>query len=157
MSRTSQAAIANAFTLRPATPADAEAVAHLHRLTFDATYPDFPKLHGPEEDLRHFDAVIKSRPVLVAEQDGRIVGYCAFGNGWVDDLYVHPAFQSRGIGSRLLAEAQKANPELQLWTFQANANARAFYEKHGFVPVEETDGSGSEEKQPDIRFRWRQN
>jgi hypothetical protein len=32
--------------------------------------------------------------------------------------------------------------------------ARRFYQQHGFVPAEFTDGSGNEEREPDIRFRW---
>ena len=31
---------------------------------------------------------------------------------------------------------------LQLWAFQSNERARRFYERHGFVAVELTDGSG---------------
>jgi hypothetical protein len=38
--------------------------------------------------------------------------------------------------------------------FAANAPARAFYEKHGFVAVEATDGSRNEAGAPDIRYRW---
>jgi putative acetyltransferase len=38
--------------------------------------------------------------------------------------------------------------------FQANERARRFYEKRGCVPVEFTDGSGNEEKTPDVRYRW---
>ncbi len=44
---------------------------------------------------------------------------------------------------------------MQLWTFQRNARARRFYEARGFVPVEATDGSRNEEKEPDVRYLWR--
>ena len=43
---------------------------------------------------------------------------------------------------------------LQLWTFQRNAQARRFYEARGFVVVEQTDGAGNEEKEPDARYLW---
>ena len=44
---------------------------------------------------------------------------------------------------------------LELWTFQINATAQRFYERHGFVAVDRTDGSANEEREPDIRYRWR--
>jgi hypothetical protein len=30
-----------------------------------------------------------------------------------------------------------------------------FYQRHGFVPVERTDGAGNEEREPDVRYQWR--
>jgi hypothetical protein len=42
-----------------------------------------------------------------------------------------------------------------LWTFQRNALARRFYEKEGFVAVRETDGSGNEEREPDVLYLWK--
>ena len=42
----------------------------------------------------------------------------------------------------------------QLWTFQSNHGARRFYERHGFVAVQHTDGD-NEEGAPDVRYEWR--
>jgi hypothetical protein len=42
-----------------------------------------------------------------------------------------------------------------LWTFQVNGPARRFYERHGFIAVERTDGHGNEEREPDIGYIWR--
>jgi ribosomal protein S18 acetylase RimI-like enzyme len=51
--------------------------------------------------------------------------------------------------------AKERNAEgLQLWTFQANEPAQRFYERHGFVDAERTDGAGNEERAPDIRYQW---
>ena len=41
---------------------------------------------------------------------------------------------------------------LQLWTFQVNDRARAFYARHGFREVELTDGATNEEHEPDVRL-----
>ena len=41
-----------------------------------------------------------------------------------------------------------------LWVFESNRRAQAFYERHGFVAVERTDGTGNEEQEPDIRYAW---
>jgi hypothetical protein len=47
-----------------------------------------------------------------------------------------------------------SSARLQLWTFQRNAQVRRFYESRGFVLVEETDGAGNEEREPDARYLW---
>ena len=52
--------------------------------------------------------------------------------------------------------AKKRYPDgLQLCSFQVNGPAQRFYERHGFIAVEHTDGSGNEEHEPDIRYVWR--
>ena len=83
-----------------------------------------------------------------------IAGIIAFREGWIDQLYVRPAAQGRGVGTQLLDVAQRAFASLQLWTFQRNAQARGFYLARGFVLIEETDGARNEEKEPDALYRW---
>lgn len=114
-----------------------------------------PALHTPEEDLAYFCAQLRERECQVAVQDDNAVGFAIFGDGWLHHLYVDPAWQSRGIGTALLSAAKsRSEIGLQLWAFQANTGARRFYERHAFVVVEETDGSGNEERVPDVRYRW---
>jgi hypothetical protein len=61
-----------------------------------------------------------------------------------------------GIGDRLIELVRQRQPSgLQLWTFQVNAAARRFYERHGFVAVEWTEGAANEEGEPDVRYVWR--
>jgi GNAT superfamily N-acetyltransferase len=67
---------------------------------------------------------------------------------------VLPQLQGRGVGSELLEIAKRSFDRLQLWTFQRNAPARRFYEARGFALVEQTDGAGNEEKEPDARYLW---
>ena len=93
--------------------------------------------------------------ILGAFEDRRLVGHVAYKPGWIEHFYVDPERHSRGIGTLLLARVKEVLPEIQLWTFQANAGARRFYERHGFEPVELTDGAGNEEGEPDVRYRWR--
>ena len=73
---------------------------------------------------------------------------------WVDQLYVDPDRTGAGVGCRLLGVAKERRPQgLQLWTFRANHGARRFYERHGFIAVETTDGD-NEERAPDARYEW---
>jgi GNAT superfamily N-acetyltransferase len=72
---------------------------------------------------------------------------------WIEQLYVSPDYQGFGIGSALIELAKRRVPgPLQLWTFQTNGPAQRFYERHGFVCVEQTDGSRNEERAPDMRY-----
>jgi GNAT superfamily N-acetyltransferase len=84
----------------------------------------------------------------------RLTGLIAFHDDWIEQLYVLPEAQGRGVGSALLEIARRTADRLQLWTFQRNAQARHFYEARGFALVEETDGTGNEEKEPDARYLW---
>jgi GNAT superfamily N-acetyltransferase len=78
----------------------------------------------------------------------------AFHDDWIEQLYVLPEAQGRGLGSELLDVAKQASARLQLWTFQRNAPARRFYEARGFALVEQTDGARNEENEPDARYLW---
>jgi uncharacterized glyoxalase superfamily protein PhnB len=73
---------------------------------------------------------------------------------WIDHLYVDPDSTGRGVGSQLVAVAKTLRPSgVHLWTFESNTRARRFYERHGFVAVERTDGD-NEEGAPDVRYQW---
>ena len=134
---------------------DMEAAAAVHRASFDRALPWLVGLHTPAEDRAFYrDQVFRACEVWGAERQGKLVGIIAFRRDWVDQLYVLPDAQRSGVGGTLLEIAQQAFPRLDLWTFQRNLPARRFYEANGFVAVRETDGSGNEEKEPDVLYRW---
>jgi ribosomal protein S18 acetylase RimI-like enzyme len=135
---------------------DMDEVARLHRAAFDAALPWLVGLHTPEEDRAFFrDHVYADCQVWGARETGVMLGFIAYREGFIDQLYVLPRAQGRGVGSALLAHAQSRVDKLSLWTFQRNERARRFYEARGFVLVKETDGSGNEEKEPDALYMWR--
>ncbi|MDN3258481.1 GNAT family N-acetyltransferase [Streptomyces sp. CSDS2] len=82
---------------------------------------------------------------LVAERDGRVLGWAAVGpyrdggtrtaDAELYALYVDPAHLGGGIGRALLAAAAgrcPAGARLLLWVLKGNAPARRFYERAGF-------------------------
>ena len=148
--------IAPAFTLRLLSSNDAAASARLHREA-GALIPGYDtSLHTPEEGVVfHRDTVIPGGDAWGAFASGRLLGFIALLPGWIDHLYVQPDLHRRGIGSKLVQFAQDRQSELRLYTFQSNANARAFYERHGFAIEELTDGTRNEEQMPDITYLWR--
>lgn len=93
--------------------------------------------------------------VTVAEVHGRVVALSAVGDGWLEQLYVDPDAQGRGLGRALLELACAAHPEgLRLHVFTRNARARNFYETAGFVLVGSGDGATTEEREPDCTYAW---
>jgi GNAT superfamily N-acetyltransferase len=106
--------------------------------------------------LEYFRAQLREHDAVVAVAGGQVAGFAIFGDGWLEHLYVDPSRQNAGIGAMLLSAVKSRSAALQLWTFQANTGARRFYERHGFVLLEETDGAGTEERLPDLRYQWRQ-
>ena len=102
------------------------------------------------------DTVLPGFRVRVAERDGGIVGYAALTTGFLEALYIMPAVQGHGIGSRLLDEAKAGSAaQLRLCTFQRNTRARQFYEARGFRAVSFRDGTGNKEGEPDVLYEWR--
>ncbi len=141
--------------IRPAVRDDADAIAAVFSPSIRSL--DFlPDLHTRGEDRWFIEHVILvESAVSVAVEGAAIQGFIALQGTEVRLLYVHPDRIGRGIGSRLLKTVKGSGVErLELWCFQANWNARRFYESHGFVAVEFTDGRNNEEKTPDMRYVW---
>ena len=148
-------------SVRAATPSDVPAIARIHRAAFSAALPWIPTLHTPEEDTAYFRELVTDQLCFVAEAEGTVLGFAAWRDGWLNQLYVQPEMQNAHVGSRLLHQVtqhhQSVMPthSLALWTFQRNQGARRFYERQGFEAVEFTDGSSNEEHEPDVRYTWR--
>lgn len=141
--------------LRQLALTDMGAAAQVHRIAFDQAMPRLVGLHTPEEDRWFYrEHVFKTCRVWGRFDQDALSGLIAFRDGWVEQLYVLPAAQSRGVGTELLDVAKRACGRLELWTFQCNERARRFYEARGFALVEQTDGARNEEKEPDARYVW---
>lgn len=133
----------------------AGAAAKLHRAA-GALIPGYDtSLHTQEEFQQFYHDEVMQKDELWGAFDGETLrGFVAMLPGWVDHLYVDPARHRQGIGSQLIELAQQQQSELRLYTFQSNTIARRFYERHGFVIDDMTDGKRNEEKMPDITYHW---
>ncbi|MER8462593.1 GNAT family N-acetyltransferase [Mesorhizobium sp. M1396] len=138
--------------IRTAGERDLAAVRTLLVETWHATYD---ALYGAAKvteitDEWHSIASLRSRltrpnsEFLVAD-DGKRIGGMAFAAATADakvillnQLYVHPDCQRRGIGQALLDEVEASIPEartLRVEVEEANAGAIAFYRSKGFFPA----------------------
>lgn len=111
-----------------------------------------PRVHPPEDVVGHYqETVFAKREVWVIGRPVR--AYLSLdGGNYVTSLY--SSVPCAGLGKSLLDHAKDLRHHLQLWTFVANAHARRFYAREGFVEVERSDGD-NEEGLPDIRYEWR--
>ena len=147
--------------LRAAIETDAQAAAMILIRTRAQFMPYAPAAHS-EAEIRDWvrAQLIPSGGVVVAVQEHSPIGVMATSSGdgcsWVDQMAVMPEHVGRGVGSKLLAYALNSlAPPIRLYTFQANAGARRFYESHGFVAIELTDGRENEERCPDVLYEHR--
>lgn len=147
--------------LRSAVAEDADGLAAIFSpsrrlLTF------LPELHSIAEDHWFIANVILNECDVtlvecVSDEDNRsqIISFLARQDSEIRLLHTHPDHIGSGAGGLLLSAAKDAGPgRLDLWCFQDNVRARQFYEAHGFQPIRFTDGSGNEEKTPDVQYGW---
>jgi len=123
--------------VRAVQPADFSALVSLDALAFH------PLWRNSAETFRRWRATVPYFVVAVAGQD--VVGYCYCSvseqrQGHLIRVAVHPAWQGRGVGTRLMAEAvgffQKAGVRrVTLNTQEENAPAQRLYRRFGFSPM----------------------
>jgi ribosomal protein S18 acetylase RimI-like enzyme len=90
--------------------------------------------------------VFKHDLIFVAREKGRAAGYVALrgdegGVIVVEQLFVAPGDEGRGIGHQLLAYAEgyaiaERARSLRIVVEQSNQRAQNFYRRSGFVPIE---------------------
>jgi putative acetyltransferase len=141
--------------LKRLTREETDQAAAVLRASYDHALPSLAGRHTTDQDCWFFrERVFVDCHLWGYFDDHVLVGIIAFRAGWIDQLYILPAWQGRQIGTALLEVARGQFDRLNLWTFQRNGRARSFYERHGFVLITETDGSRNEEKEPDVMYSW---
>jgi GNAT superfamily N-acetyltransferase len=145
------------FLIRAYHAEDFDAVTVLWRVAREKLLPEgqTDTGHNFYEDQDYFrNQIMKKARIWVVEIDLRPAAFMAMENEFIDQLYVHPRYQHRGIGRAFLEFARSLSPEhLWLYTLQSNVNARAFYEKNGFI-AEKFGFSPPPENEPDVEYHW---
>lgn len=168
--------------IRPAQPDDAAGIGRVHVETWRSTYagmlPD-SYLVGLSA-TRHAatwartlnrPAGSKGESVLVAEDDGHVVGFVSGGaarpckalktertDGEVYTLYVLPDYQGRGLGRELLATgfghmADAGYTAAVIWVLQPNPS-RFFYEAMGGVRIGEREEKFAGAPVLEVAYGW---
>jgi GNAT superfamily N-acetyltransferase len=146
---------ADPVPVRLASAGDATAIAEVHVASWQAAYDSLlPRsvLDGLSvaQRTRHWRRVLdpsSGEQVVVAERDGRVVGFVEVGaaldadagpdTGQLLTIYLHPDLWGTGVGRRLHDAgldrlAGRGSARAVLWMLSTNARAAAFYAKQGW-------------------------
>src|SRR5690348_16147218 len=130
--------------IRRATPGDAWAIANVHVRTWQAAYEHVfgaERLGAltVEQRMPGWERILGQGElqVFVAEDEGRIVGFVAVGDGEVSGIYVEPEAWGSAAGTELMRAGLDelralgfASAELRV--LEDNPRARRFYEREGW-------------------------
>jgi GNAT superfamily N-acetyltransferase len=141
------------LTLAAARPGDARGIGMILSDWIDET-DWMPRIHKREDEQGFAVELVRRGWVTVARRGGAVQGFLARDCAEIAALYVAAQARGQGVGSRLIEHAKKRSRRLELWTFQFNQPARAFYERHGFIEIARTGGARNDEKLPDIKYLW---
>jgi phosphinothricin acetyltransferase len=133
------------ITIRDAVRNDAAAIAAI----YNQGIVDRLATLAPEERLAWLDARGPRHPVIVAESDGRVIGFgslnafnprAAYNHVADFSLYVERSWRNKGVGGRLLRALtdrarQLAYHKMVLSAFPFNLAGLALYRKSGFRVV----------------------
>jgi GNAT superfamily N-acetyltransferase len=143
------------LTIRTARATDAQSIGELAR-----QFADYLRNLGDSSDFRlTAEAYLRDgfgeRPAfsgLVAEENGRVIGYLLYHFGYdsdqaartldIADLYVEHTRRNQGVGKALMVEAAKvareAGAELMVWAvYRPNDLATTFYKKMGAQRIDD--------------------
>jgi len=123
------------LTFRPLTTDDLGAISLVHRHACLLAYRFMEWSYSLEEIESWYSPKLAEWTWTHAAFDAdALAGFIALRDKHVDQLFVDPTHQRSGIGSALLIRAlNSARGRITLHVFEANQNARAFYDKHGFL------------------------
>ncbi|QEW05086.1 N-acetyltransferase [Nitrincola iocasae] len=87
------------------------------------------------EDMRNL--YLPASETRVFENASDIAGFYSLFNDTLAAIFVSPEYQGKGIGTALLNDAKCKRQTLRLTVYKANRSSISFYEKQGFVVMDE--------------------
>ena len=131
-----------AFTFRSARQGDGAAVFEITQLSVDGLAPQH---YTPEQIAgwmgqrtpTFYEDLISRGNLVVAELEGRLVGFVDAEAGEVTRLFILPDVAGAGLGKQLLAIgiAKARTGHAGPIKLESTINAEGFYRRHGFKPI----------------------
>ncbi len=130
------------IVITPASADDIEAAGRIHAEAWQDSHrafcaPEFVALHTPERQARYLaDKVSDGSRLFLLRRDGEAVGVVTVTGSLIEDLYILPECQNRGLGTALLRFAiGQCDGAPTLWILENNAGAERLYRREGFTPT----------------------
>lgn len=118
------------LTIRPASPADLDAIMNLwltgNLATHDYISTSFWLAHKAE--VRQ---AMSESQLWVAEESNTLLGFLGLVDDYIAGLFVDA--KAQGVGGKLVAHLQTTQERLTLAVYQKNTRAIRFYQHHGFI------------------------
>ena len=143
--------------IRDMFPEEADSKGAVHFQTWQETYTGLiGEEHLSKQTLEKCQEIARRWPdnTLIAQADGKIVGYCCYGKeetgtGHIFALYLLKEAQDQGIGRQLLDKAMErlsGCSSITLGVLENNRQAIGFYEHYGFrfTGISQSLGIGTE-------------
>lgn len=130
------------ITIRKAEKNDIVAIAAVWQESFLASYTAFMPTSYIEKILstNFIGTTVRAswRQWFLAENGTTVAGIMQLQKNYIAELWTHPNEQKKGVGSAMLAYAEKNIQEqglttITLHTYGKNTYARAFYRNRGFL------------------------
>jgi putative acetyltransferase len=142
------------LVLRPSTAGDVDAMFRIWESAVRAT-----RHFLSEDDIAFFAPIVRkqylpSSSFTVAEVEGRIVAFMGMTGAKIDALFVDPVIHGKGVGRRLVEHARHGRDVLEVDVNEANAGARAFYARMGFLETGRSPVDGMGKPFPIVRLNW---
>lgn len=149
--------------IRPADIDDAKAIATIHVRSWQQAYAEILPTEGLanlsiDDRTAYWSQILQDEErqlqVLLAEDDGEIVGFASWGPDTEPDadpdiptlysIYVRPESAGKGYGSELLQATEvemiaSGAVAARLWVMVENTAARKFYDRYGWKPEPESE------------------
>ena len=112
--------------------------AYIHSEAWKASHrsfcrPDFVELHTPARQKAYLENKMARGSAVYMLVDEGPAGIVSVTGSLIEDLYVLPALQNRGYGTRLLRFAMaRCQGMPTLWILENNRNAARLYRRLGF-------------------------
>lgn len=123
------------ITIRKAKEEDLVSLEILFQLTRQKT---FTSVDPDEFKIDDYKKSVEGEEVWIAEVHEKIVGFVSLWlpDNFVHNLFIHPYWQGKGIGSLLLKKAEeRLSFPIELKVTINNFKACLFYEKHGWQKI----------------------